>query len=289
VSEKYRKKQVNIRLGIVAIALVLLAGCQSSLHGTVVDHGSYQVETQHQAQGADQRIRFLVMHYTVEDFHSSLKTLTDEHVSAHYLLPEHPPLRDGKRVAFQLVSEKMRAWHAGASSWSGRSNLNDTSIGIEIVNSGFSRTLLGKQWQPYSTEQIDLLILLSGDIVQRYAIKPTDVVGHSDIAPQRKQDPGPLFPWQQLAQAGIGAWPDKPEVERYLAGRDRHTRVPMAVMLEKLARYGYAVDPRWDANQQRNLLMAFQMHFRPRDYRGEPDAESEAIIDALLAKYGAAR
>lgn len=289
MGEKHRKKQVNIRLGIVAIALMLLVGCQSSGQDTLVDRGSYQLETQHQAQGADQRIRFLVMHYTAEDFHSSLKTLTDEHVSAHYLLPEHPPLREGKPVAFQLVPEEMRAWHAGASNWRGRSNLNDTSIGIEIVNPGFSLTLLGKQWQPYTAEQIDLLIRLSSDIVQRYAMQPTDVVGHSDIAPQRKQDPGPLFPWQQLAQAGIGAWPDKPEVERYLAGRDKQMPVPMARLLEKLARYGYGIDPLWDAKQQRNVVAAFQMHFRPSDYHGEPDAESEAIIDALLAKYGAIR
>jgi len=183
----------------------------------------------------------------------------------------------------------MRAWHAGASNWRGRTNLNDTSIGIEIVNKGFNRTLLATHWQPYTPEQIELLIRLSRDIVQRYAIQPTDVVGHSDIAPQRKQDPGPLFPWQQLAQAGIGAWPDKPTVERYLAGRDKYAPVPMAQMLEKLARYGYAVEPTWDAKQQRNLIAAFQMHFRPEDYRGEPDAESEAIIDALLSKYGAAR
>ncbi|VXC66849.1 putative cell wall amidase and lipoprotein [Enterobacterales bacterium 8AC] len=280
---------MNIRLGIVAIMLALLVGCQSSGDDTWVDHGSYQLETRHQALGADQRIRFLVMHYTAENFHSSLKTLTDEHVSAHYLLPDNPSLRDGKPVAFQLVPEEMRAWHAGASYWRGRSNLNDTSIGIEIVNPGFSHTLLGTHWQPYTREQIDLLIRLSRDIVQRYGLQPTDVVGHSDIAPQRKQDPGPLFPWQQLAQAGIGAWPDRPVVERYLAGRDKQMPVPMATLLEKLARYGYGIDPQWDAKQQRNVLAAFQMHFRPSDYRGEPDAESEAIIDALLAKYGAVR
>ncbi|MCW6026226.1 N-acetylmuramoyl-L-alanine amidase, partial [Serratia marcescens] len=118
---------------------------------------------------------------------------------------------------------------------------------------------------------------------------PQDVVGHSDIAPQRKQDPGPLFPWRQLAQAGIGAWPDERDVQRLLAGRDRHAPVPMTPLLDKLARYGYAVDASWDARQQRNVLAAFQMHFRPDDVRGEPDAESEAIIDALLVKYGAWR
>nr|WHS72132.1 N-acetylmuramoyl-L-alanine amidase [Serratia marcescens] len=273
--------------GIIAAAL--LAGCQNPQQDTLVDRGAYQLETLHQAQGADQRIRFLVMHYTAEDFHSSLKTLTDEHVSAHYLLPAHPQREHGKLTVYRLVPEAMRAWHAGASAWRGRSNLNDTSIGIEIVNKGFTRSMLFTHWQPYTAEQIAVLIPLSRDIIQRYGIQPQDVVGHSDIAPQRKQDPGPLFPWRQLAQAGIGAWPDEADVQRLLAGRDRQAPVPMASLLEKLARYGYAIDPSWDARQQRNVLAAFQMHFRPDDVRGEPDAESEAIIDALLVKYGAWR
>nr|WP_277419916.1 N-acetylmuramoyl-L-alanine amidase [Serratia marcescens] len=267
----------------------MLAGCQNPQQDTLVDRGAYQLETLHQAQGADQRIRFLVMHYTAEDFHSSLKTLTDEHVSAHYLLPAHPQREHGKPTVYRLVPEAMRAWHAGTSAWRGRSNLNDTSIGIEIVNKGFTRSMLFTHWQPYTAEQIAVLIPLSRDIIQRYGIQPQDVVGHSDIAPQRKQDPGPLFPWRQLAQAGIGAWPDERDVQRLLAGRDRHAPVPMVPLLEKLARYGYAIGPSWDARQQRNVVAAFQMHFRPDDVRGEPDAESEAIVDALLVKYGAAR
>nr|WP_253296516.1 N-acetylmuramoyl-L-alanine amidase [Serratia ureilytica] len=267
----------------------MLAGCQNPQQDTLVDRGAYQLETLHQAQGADQRIRFLVMHYTAEDFHSSLKTLTDEHVSAHYLLPAHPQREHGKPTVYRLVPEAMRAWHAGTSGWRGRSNLNDTSIGIEIVNKGFTRSMLFTHWQPYTAEQIAVLIPLSRDIIQRYGIQPQDVVGHSDIAPQRKQDPGPLFPWRQLAQAGIGAWPDGADVQRLLAGRDRQAPVPLAPLLEKLARYGYAIDPSWDARQQRNVLAAFQMHFRSDDVRGEPDAESEAIIDALLLKYGAWR
>ncbi|MFI8417769.1 N-acetylmuramoyl-L-alanine amidase [Serratia sp. NPDC078593] len=267
----------------------LLAGCQSQQHSTAIDRGDYRIETAHQAQGADQRVRFLVMHYTAEDFHTSLKTLTDEHVSAHYLLAAQPMMKQGKPQAYQLVPEAMRAWHAGASQWRGRSNLNDTSIGIEIVNQGYQRRMLRQAWQAYTPQQIALLIALSRDIIARYDIKPVDVVGHSDIAPQRKHDPGPLFPWQQLAQAGIGAWPDAADVQRYLAGREPHSLVPMPRLLMKLARYGYAVDARWDQRQQKNVLAAFQMHFRPADYRGEPDAESEAIIDALLDKYGAMR
>jgi N-acetylmuramoyl-L-alanine amidase len=270
-------------------AIGVLAGCQGQPQNTVVDHGGYRLETLHQAQGADQRIRFLVMHYTAEDFHSSLKTLTDEHVSAHYLLPARPPVQNGKPLAYQLVPEQMRAWHAGASQWRGRSGLNDTSIGIEIVNRGYQRRLLSQSWQPYTPQQIALLTELARDIIARYGIQPVDVVGHSDIAPQRKQDPGPLFPWRQLAQAGVGAWPDPDVVQHYLAGRKPQAPVPMLPLLAKLARYGYTVDAKWDARQQHNLLAAFQMHFRPSDYRGEPDAESEAIIDALLQKYPPAR
>jgi N-acetylmuramoyl-L-alanine amidase len=274
-------------IGIVAIGL--LVGCQSQQPRTTVDHGAYQLETRYQAQGVDQRVRFLVMHYTAEDFHSSLKTLTDEHVSAHYLLPAHPPLKNAKPVALQLVPESLRAWHAGESSWRGRTNLNDTSIGIEIVNRGFNKTMLFTHWQPYTPQQIALLISLSRDIIQRYGIQPVDVVGHSDIAPQRKQDPGPLFPWQQLAQAGIGAWPNADDVQQSLAGRDKHSTVLMVNLLAKLASYGYGVDPNWDTRRQKVLVAAFQMHFRPSDYRGEPDAETEAIVDALLKKYGAMR
>ncbi|WP_037386134.1 N-acetylmuramoyl-L-alanine amidase [Serratia sp. DD3] len=283
---------VSIRAAVI-LASVLLAGCQTQQHSTsastIMEQGSYRLETLHQARGADQRIRFLVMHYTASDFNASLKTLTDENVSAHYLLPEQPSLQKGKPVAYQLVPEEMRAWHAGVSYWRGRNNLNDTSIGIELVNPGFSHLLQAKHWPPYSPAQIELLILLSRDIIKRYDIQPMDIVGHSDIAPQRKQDPGPLFPWQQLAQAGIGAWPDKQQVEYYLAGRDKQAPVAMAPFLAKLQRYGYGVDPTWDRNQQQHLVAAFQMHFRPGDHRGKPDAESEAIIDALLSKYGQGR
>lgn len=263
---------------------LLLAGCQSQ-PPSADQHLPYRLETERQAQGADQRVRFLVIHYTAEDFHNALNTLTDEHVSAHYLIPSRPPIEEGKPVAWQLVPESLRAWHAGASGWRGRTNLNDTSVGIELENRGYSAHLLGKKFYPYPPAQIDLLASLSEQIIARYQIEPRNVVGHSDIAPQRKDDPGPLFPWKALAKRGIGAWPDAHRVQANLAGRDPHQPEDVQTLLDKLGKYGYPLTDNMTAKQQRRVIAAFQMHFRPEDYRGIADAESDAIISALLEQY----
>jgi len=270
-------QRVSKVLSLSMMAL-LLSACVSS-------GGNYYLETSQPSKSVDQRIRFLVMHYTAEEFDSSLDTLTNEQVSAHYLIPEVRQLKMGKPVIWQLVPESLRAWHAGVSEWRGRTNINDTSIGIEIENKGFRQTSAGRQFYPYPDKQIDLVMALSKQIVQRYQIAPRNVVAHSDIAPQRKQDPGPLFPWQRLAQQGIGAWPDASQVKMFLAGRDKQQPVAMDTLLNKLARYGYPVKDALTPQQQRKVVAAFQMHFRQDDYRGLPDAQSEAIIDALLVKY----
>ncbi len=276
---------LRLQKGIALAALLLIAGCQSTIH--VKQQHNYVLETTRQAQGSDQRIRFLVIHYTAEDFHTALNTLTDEHVSAHYLIPAKPPLVKGRPVAWQLVPESMRAWHAGASGWQGRTNINDTSIGIELDNKGYTRRMLEQRFYPFPAAQIALLTSLSQDIVKRYDIKPQDVVAHSDIAPQRKEDPGPLFPWQQLAENGVGAWPQAARVKALLQGRDPHQPVAMDELLGKLAQYGYPMPADMTPQQQRRVVAAFQMHFRQSDYRGNADAESEAIVEALLEEYPA--
>jgi len=124
------------------------------------------------------------------------------------------------------------------------------------------------------------------DIAQRYQISPDNIVGHSDIAPQRKYDPGPLFPWQRLAQQGLGAWPDSDRVAYYLAGRLPNSAVPVAPLQQALVRYGYSVPTTGvlDSETQR-VISAFQMHFRPANFSGQPDAETEAIALALVDKY----
>ncbi|WP_439899841.1 N-acetylmuramoyl-L-alanine amidase [Paraburkholderia phymatum] len=270
------------RAVVVALSALLTAACTTNL----VERGTYYADISRHAQYADTRIRFLVMHYTEIDEAQSLDVLTNEQVSAHYVVPDHPREKSGEPIVWQLVPESQRAWHAGLSYWQGTTELNATSIGIENVNLGPVDTPQGRTWQPYPPEQVDAMIRLAQDIVTRYGIPPTRVVGHSDIAPQRKIDPGPLFPWKQLYDAGIGAWPDDATVAKELAGRDPHASADVRALQQKLARYGYevATDGVLD-DKTRRVFAAFQMHFRPADYSGDPDAQTDAVAQALLDKY----
>nr|WP_147196580.1 N-acetylmuramoyl-L-alanine amidase [Pantoea sp. CCBC3-3-1] len=272
-----------MRLMFALAAALLLSACAPS--GLEKHHG-YVVDTTHPAWGARPRIKVLVIHYTAEDFPSSLATLTDREVSAHYLIPAQPQEQGKLPVVLRLVPESQLAWHAGISFWRGATRLNDTSVGIELENRGYRGHAGERVWYPFSAPQMSVLLPLMRDIVQRYALLPQNVVGHSDIAPQRKQDPGPLFPWHWLSQQGIGAWPDGKRVDYYLAGRAPEQPIDPAVLLSLLARYGYEVTPDMSAKQQQKVIAAFQMHFRPADYCGLADAESEAIARALLEKYG---
>lgn len=268
----------------VSLAALLLSACASS---GFERHEGYVIDTQHAAWGARPRVKVLIIHYTAEEFPVALATLTAREVSAHYLVPAAPAKKGGDPVVFRLVPESQLAWHAGASFWRGATRLNDTSVGIELENLGFTQTVAGRKWYPYTSQQMKVLKPLARDIVKRYAIQPQNVVGHSDIAPQRKQDPGPLFPWQWLAEQGIGAWPDASRVAFYLAGRPPDLKVESEKLLNLLSRYGYEVSSGLTREQQQKVIAAFQMHFRPADYRGIADAESEAIAEALLEKYGA--
>lgn len=265
------------------LAAALLAGCAGPAtleprQGYVVDHG-------YTAPSHSSRVRHLVLHYTDGGEAHSLATLTGPRVSVHYVVPLPSRWVHGRPLVYQLVDESRRAWHAGVSAWKQRSNLNDTSIGIEIVNRGPTDTARGRVWAPYPPAQIDAVIALARDIIARHDIAPTNVVGHSDIAPSRKIDPGPRFPWRQLHEAGIGAWPEEATVAAYLA-RFRHAPPTLAQLQRALAAYGYAlpVTGRLD-DRTRDVLRAFQMHFRPSDHDGRPDAETAAILWALLAKY----
>lgn len=158
-------------------------------------------------------------------------------------------------------------------------------MGIEIVNAGPIATPAGNRLQAFTEPQIRAVIALTRDIILRYGIFPKNVVGHSDIAPGRKIDPGPAFPWFQLYQASIGAWPDERRVAFY---RQRFfDQVPDMISIQQaLAEYGYdlAITGLLDA-RTRKVLTAFQMHFRPSNHSGQPDADTLARLWALNDKY----
>lgn len=264
--------------------LAMLTSCSVSMPGdTLVKPklmADYSIDMGNVSLAQNSRVRFLAFHYTALDLEESIEKLTRQDVSAHYLVPGRPSKYQNRLVSYQLVDEQKRAWHAGVSQWKGRSNLNDTSIGIEIVNSGWdevSGRLIG---DPYTEEQTQLLINLARDVVARYGIAPTDVVGHSDIAPQRKIDPGPFFPWERLAQAGVGTWPDNVTKEHYQSHFEMlpPTKQQVTAAFE---RYGYYY---FDSDESA-VTRAFQMRFRPTRISGEADIETVAILFALIEKY----
>jgi N-acetylmuramoyl-L-alanine amidase len=237
-----------------------------------------------QAKYFDNRIKFLILHYTAANFSRSMEILQKGilayQVSAHYLIPDK-----GKKI-FSLVKEDKRAWHAGLSNWGNRTNLNDSSIGIEIVNLGYQDSLFGEKiWYKFNENQIQMIISLAKDIIKRYDIKPNFVLGHCDISPGRKIDPGPLFPWESLAKEGIGAWYDKKEVER-ISFELKDQLIDLGDLQKNLKTYGYKIEETGLLDEQtKEVLQVFQMHFRPNNYSGKIDVETIAILKNLIQKY----
>jgi N-acetylmuramoyl-L-alanine amidase len=230
------------------------------------------------ARGQSDRIKFIIVHYTVADTPRSIKTLTTTDVSSHYLLTDTE-----QPFFYTLVDESRQSNHAGYSSWKIYNQLNSASIGIEIVNPGFKETPEGRVYAPFKQAQIDQLILLLKDIVKRHNIAPGNILGHNEIAPQRKQDPGPLFPWKQLADAGLILWPEPSRVAARLPGFQE--QLPeVAWFQRKLADHGYAVPQTGELDQAtRNVISVFQTKYRPALYDGTPDAETAAILDVLTS------
>jgi N-acetylmuramoyl-L-alanine amidase len=232
------------------------------------------IDRSYTSQNQDSRALYIVLHYTVLDWEKSLKVLTTGgQVSAHYLV------RDNPVASYALVDENRRSWHAGASYWAGNTNLNSASIGIEIVNPGYVDGPGGRVYAPFPQAQIDEVIALVRDIQRRHDVRPDRIIGHADIAPGRKQDPGPQFPWKQLADAGLIPWPDGPSVlvktlEQEVAPRD------VAWLQERLARIGYNVSRSGQLDAMtKDVISTFQMKYRPRDISGTPDAETAALIE----------
>ncbi|MGE8496875.1 MAG: N-acetylmuramoyl-L-alanine amidase [Pseudomonas sp.] len=258
-----------MRLVCLTLLFALLAGCASGP----------KLDTRYTSVGQNSRVQYIVLHYTSTDLANSLRLLTQEEVSSHYLIGDAPP------TIYQLVDENRRAWHVGDSEWLGRTWLNATTIGIELVNQGYYDTPAGRYWQPFSEAQIDQLIVLLKDIMQRHQLPLGSILAHSDVAPQRKVDPGPLFPWKRLADAGLVPWPDAAAVAREQA-LFSNALPSVAWFQEQLARRGYRVDRHGELDQAtRNVLAAFQMKYRPARYDGEPDAETAALLLVLGTQH----
>jgi N-acetylmuramoyl-L-alanine amidase len=210
----------------------------------------------------------LLLHYTgMPSGAAALARLCDPaaKVSAHYLVDE-----DG--TVLELVPEVERAWHAGLSAWAGRSNLNDVAIGIELVNPGH-------EWgyREFPEPQMAALVALCRGILGRWPIPPGRVLGHADVAPHRKADPGERFDWARLASAGIGLWPKEA----------RPARVDPVAARRLLSRIGYALDQPGVTFLQ--LVTAFQRHFRQARVDGDLDAETMGRLRAVAALLDAAR
>ncbi len=227
-------------------------------------------------------IEILVLHYTgMTSAAAALERMRDPtaKVSAHWCIDE-----DGQ--IYRLVPENMRAWHTGLSYWRRHQLVNDTSIGIELVNPGHE---FG--YRPFPRAQMDALIALAGDILSRYDIIAANVVGHSDVSPLRKQDPGELFDWARLARNGIGVWPQAtgepgPEVPALGIGA---SGPEVRKLQENLFDFGYGlwIDGHY-GEESEAIVRAFQRHFRQARVDGVADGATRAILEHLLAQTGLA-
>jgi N-acetylmuramoyl-L-alanine amidase len=225
-------------------------------------------------------VRHLVMHYTgMKSCQNALDRLCDTvaKVSSHYVVDE-----DG--TVYRLVPEDMRAWHAGISFWHGQRDLNSTSVGIEIVNPGHEYG-----YRAFPQVQIDSVIALAAGIMQRHGVKACDVLGHSDVAPGRKTDPGELFPWQTLAEHGIGLWPEDSVT---LPGHP-----DMNGALRRLSEIGYAVPLTPELGSDilnpdsavTDVIAAFQGRYRQNKVDGSLDNETATRIAAVAVCFATAR
>ncbi len=208
----------------------------------------------------------IVLHYTgMKTGAEALSRLCDPaaKVSAHYVIEE-----DGR--VFALVPEDKRAWHAGAGSWRGIADMNSASVGIELVNPGHA---FG--YRPFPAAQIAALVPLAKDIVARHAMNPAfALLAHADIAPGRKEDPGELFAWRELAKAGLGLWPS-PQACDYGDAEDGEVQA-----LLRAIGYDCPATGAYD-RATRAVLLAFQRHYEPDNLTGTPERETIARLRAL--------
>jgi len=229
----------------------------------------------HDSRQPGQRVDMLLLHYTgMETAEAAFDRLKDPtaRVSAHYVIEE-----DGQLT--RMVDETRRAWHAGEAYWSGETDINGCSIGIELVNPGHE---FG--YRAFPEAQMEALEVLASRLVTRYSIPKDRVLGHSDVAPIRKADPGELFDWKRLAEAGIGLWPEHMNTADWATLKLGDSGAGVAKLQQDLARFGYEVDVSGSFGAPTTVVVAaFQRHFRPSNVDGIADRETRCMLASVMA------
>ena len=281
-------------LALFSLLTLPLMSCVTTKNASIANAEPFVIDSEtYRSTGKSQRIKSIVLHYTVSDNERSIQLLTKGQVSSHYLILDN----DDNKI-YSLVPESQRAWHAGSGGFGGRTILNDTSIGIEIVNKGIQPQYLKAlkdselNYHPYEhfvefdELQVKKVAQLVQDIAKRYEISPKNIIGHSDLAPARKIDPGAKFPWQRLyKEYGIGAWYDEAD-KRYFTEEIQLATPTIPEIKQAFRDYGYQINStdEWD-KASRDVVYAFQLHFRPLNPTGQMDRETYAILQALNKKY----
>lgn len=239
-------KQAGLIIGLLA-----LAACTTP---PAIQHTPLPSVVRPSPNFDERRANYVILHYTSDDTaEQSLSTLANpvSRVSAHYLVS-----RDGQ--IYSLVDERSRAWHAGVSYWGGNRDVNSAAIGIELDNNGR---------EPFADPLVNALLALLGDLKERLSIPAANFIGHSDIAPRRKIDPGRAFPWQRLAANGFGLWCDPP-----------YGAPPAADGITLLDAFGY------DVVNPSAAIGAFKLHFAPAGAPQELTDDDRALLVCLLDK-----
>ena len=263
---------------------------RTSSSSSIGSMGKFKVDSDtYVSLGRNERIQFVVVHYTATNNEYSIKELISNRVSAHFLV-----LDEDDNIIYNLVPLDQRAWHAGASSFRGRTNLNDTSIGIEIVSDGIAREYRADpnpyhpydHYVDYKPIQIEKAAQIIKYVAEKYNIPARNILAHSDIAPSRKKDPGAKFPWKELYDKyNIGAWYDEADKQEFM-DEEKFNATSIREIKDELRKYGYEINrfDEWD-KESKDVVYAFQLHFNPKNPTGEMDLETFAILKALNKKY----
>jgi N-acetylmuramoyl-L-alanine amidase len=278
------------------IATPLTTPITSTLQATYIESPNHSDRIHKITKQAVDKPSMLILHYSAVPKQEAIDIFMNpkRQVSYHYLIDT-----DGGTT--QFVPENKRAWHAGAANWKGDQDINSISIGVSLENLGFKWKKehptngivipgSNEQWYPFDDKAIDVLIPALKQLIETYKILPSMIVGHCDILPEFKQDPGPLFPWEKLYQNGIGMWYDLDKPLKNVEIPTNNDVNSIKLWASKLLNnIGYNVPLLLDDQHDQkltNVIKSFQMHFRPTKIDGQLDDETIKIIASIADQYG---